>query len=513
MNLLRNKTVAFSAFGLCATVVPAFAQQNAGEPKRPNIVFIMSDDHACQAISAYGHGLNKTPNIDRIAKEGAIFTREFCTNSLCAPARAVILTGKFSHMNGKIDNRTPFEGNQQTFPKLLRNAGYQTAIVGKWHLMNDPQGFDYWNIVPGQGHYFNPDFIEMGEKKQVEGYATSLITKYSLDWIEKRDRSKPFCIMIFHKAPHRNWLPEEKYQNLYRDKNFPLPDTFYDDYTGRGTAAHKQEMQIVRDMRWGHDMKFEKDPYTGQQTDFKDISRFTPEQLKTWRKNYNPQNEAFIRDRPEGRELAEWKYQRYMRDYMACIQSVDDGVGEVLDYLNKNGLDKNTIVVYTSDQGFYLGEHGWFDKRFMYQESFRTPLMMKYPKEIKPGRVIDKMVQNIDFAPTILDYAGVSIPADMQGESIREVATGKNVKNWRDVVYYHYYEFPAEHAVRKHYGIQTDRYKLIHFYGDVDEWELYDLKKDPEEMRSVYDDPEYKKVCEEMHVKLKEIRQKYKDED
>ena len=227
MNLLRNKTVAFSAIGLCATVVPAFAQQNAGEPKRPNLVFIMSDDHACQAISAYGHGLNKTPNIDRIAKEGAIFTREFCTNSLCAPARAVILTGKFSHMNGKIDNRTPFEGNQQTFPKLLRNAGYQTAIVGKWHLMNDPQGFDYWNIVPGQGHYFNPDFIEMGEKKQVEGYATSLITKYSLDWIEKRDRSKPFCIMIFHKAPHRNWLPEEKYQNLYRDKNFVSPARWY----------------------------------------------------------------------------------------------------------------------------------------------------------------------------------------------------------------------------------------------------------------------------------------------
>jgi len=481
---------------------------------RPNIIYIMSDDHGYQAVSAYGYGINRTPNIDRLAKEGALFMNSFVANSLCAPSRATLLTGKFSHMNGKVDNVVTFNGDQETFPKLLQQAGYQTAIVGKWHLRSDPQGFDYWNVLPGQGQYYNPDFIEMGKKKRYEGYVTSLITQFAFHWLDSlRDPSKPFCLMIHEKAPHRNWLPDLKYLYLYDDKTFPFPDNFFDDYSGRGTPAHTQQMEVVRDMMWGHDMKFENDPYTGEPTNFMpNIRRFTDRQRETWRKAYTPRNEAFIKNKPEGKELARWKFNRYIKDYLRCIRSVDDAVGEVLDYLDKHNLTENTVVIYTSDQGFYLGEHGWFDKRWMYEQSLKMPLLMRYPKEIKPGTVVNAMVQNIDFAPTFLDYAGVTVPEDMQGMSFRKLVKGEQVP-WRDAIYYHYYEYPAVHMVKRHYGIRTERYKLIHFYYDVDEWELYDLQKDPEEMQSVYDDPAYADVRAVMQKKLQEIRSKYHDSD
>ncbi|MCX6228106.1 MAG: sulfatase [Bacteroidia bacterium] len=497
--------------GLCLAGLFATGAQKTSKQAPPNILFIMSDDHAYQAISAYGSGLNSTPNIDRIAKEGAIFNRAFVTNSICAPSRAVMLTGKYSHLNGKIDNSGPFDWTQQSFPKILQQNGYQTALVGKIHLPGIPTGFDYSNVLPGQGSYYNPDFIENGVKKRIPGYVTTITTDFALNWLDKqRDKSKPFCLLYHQKAPHRNWLPEEKYLNLYEDQDFPLPENFYDDYSGRGTAAHTQEMGIVKEMMWGHDMKFEFDPYTGKPGNFAEIKRMDEKQRAAWRAVYDPKNKAFIAANPKGKDFAKWKYLRYIRDYLKCIKSVDDGVGQVLDYLDKNGLTENTIVVYTSDQGFYLGEHGWFDKRFMYEESFRTPLLVRYPKEIKPGTVINQMVLNLDFAPTFLNYAGLKKEKEMQGESFRELLSGKQIKG-RDAIYYHYYEYPAVHYVKRHYGVRTDRYKLIHFYGGLDEWELFDLEKDPHEMKSVYGNPEYAKITENLKQKLKELRIKYKD--
>lgn len=509
-----NSIKLFTALGICSAGVLPACSSEAPKQTRPNIIFIMSDDHAYQAISAYGHGLNKTPNIDRIAKEGAIFTRACVTNSICAPSRAVMLTGKHSFVNGKVDNVFPFDWNQDNFAKQLQKSGYQTAMIGKIHLDGLPQGFDYSNVLPGQGQYYNPDFIENGVKKRYPGYVTTLTTQFALDWLDKkRDKTKPFCLLYHQKAPHRNWLPEEKYLDLYEDQDFQLPENFFDDYSGRGTAAHTQEMGIVKEMMWGHDMKFENDPYTNKPTNFiGDINRMDDKQREAWRNAYNKRNDEFLKLKPEGKELAKWKYLRYLRDYLKCIKSVDDGVGELLDYLDKNGLTENTIVIYTSDQGFYLGEHGWFDKRFMYEESFRTPLVMRYPKEIKPGTTISKLVQNLDFAPTFLDYAGVSTPKDMQGESFRKLVAGK-AGEWRDAVYYTYYEYPGVHAVKRHYGVATERYKLIHFYYDVDEWEMYDLQKDPHEMKSVYNDPAYAAVQKELHARLTELRKKYGDSD
>lgn len=509
-----NRTKTLTLLSLCAAGAMPVRTSSAPNQTRPNIIFIMSDDHAYQAISAYGHALNQTPNIDRIAKEGAIFNHGFVTNSICAPSRAVMLTGKFSHVNGKVDNMRPFDWNQQNFAKLLQRNGYTTAMIGKIHLEGSPQGFDYWNVLPGQGQYYNPDFIENGVKKRYPGYVTTLTTDFALNWLNNtRDKSKPFCLLYHQKAPHRNWLPEEKYLNLYEDQDFQLPETFFDDYDGRGSAAHTQEMGVVKDMMWGHDMKFENDPYTGEPTNFVgDIKRMDSTQRQAWRNAYNPRNEEFLKNKPEGKELAKWKYLRYLRDYLKCIKSVDDGVGQLLDYLDRNGLAENTIVIYTSDNGFYLGEHGWFDKRFMYEESFRTPLLMRYPKEIKPGTVIDQMIQNVDYAPTFLDYANVQVPEDMQGMSFRKIVQGEH-SEWRDAIYYQYYEYPSVHMVKRHYGVRTDRYKLIHFYYDVDEWELYDLEKDPREMKSVYNDPTYAEVQKMMHQRLADLRTKYGDSD
>jgi arylsulfatase A-like enzyme len=473
----------------------------------------MSDDHAYQAISSYGHGLNLTPNIDRLAEEGAIFTRACVTNSICAPSRAVMLTGKHSFINGKVDNVQPFDWDQDNFPKLLQANGYQTAMVGKIHLDGLPQGFDHSMVLPGQGHYYNPDFLVNGERKRFPGYVTDIITEHTLKWLkEQRDPDKPFCLLYHQKAPHRNWKPGPEYLTLYDDKTFDPPANYFDDYSGMGTAAKEQEMEIDGHARWGHDFKMIVDP-NGDSTGFyNELKRFSEEQRQEWLAAYTPKNEAMKEANMDEKEVALWKFNRYIKDYLRTIKSVDDGVGEVLDYLEEAGLSENTIVVYTSDQGFYLGEHGWFDKRFMYEESFRTPLLVRYPKEISSGTKIEKLVQNLDFAPTFLDYAGVEIPEGMQGESFRNLVAGK-ADEWRDAVYYTYYEYPSVHMVKRHYGVATDRYKLMHFYYDIDEWELYDLEEDPNEMNNVYGDEEYAEVQEMMHNKLTELRNKYGDSD
>jgi arylsulfatase A-like enzyme len=488
------------------------AQTNQGS--RPNIVYIMSDDHAYQAISAYGYGLNHTPNIDKLAEQGMLFTRAFVTNSICGPSRAVMLTGKHSNVNGFKDNHSTFDGSQQTVAKLLHNAGYQTAVVGKWHLISDPQGFDYWNIVPGQGDYYNPDFIENGVRKRVPGYVTNITTDFAIDWLDRRDKSKPFFLMYQQKAPHRNWMPEEKYYHLFDSVQFPVPQNYFDDYSSRTSAARSQEMEIARDMNYAYDLKLAfdlpKDKQTGLATLWQNIyNRFTPEEKKKWEDAYKPMVDSFNKANLSGKDLAVWKYQRYMKDYLRCIQSVDDNVGRLMDYLKANGLDKNTIVVYTSDQGFFLGEHGWFDKRWMYEESFRTPLIIKWPGVTNKKITTSSMVQNLDFAETILDMAGLPVPADMQGKSMVPLLKGKQKGNVHDALYYHFYE-NQEHKVSKHIGVRTDRYKLIYFYENK-EWELYDLEKDKSEMKNVYDDPSYKKIVKSMKLQLKQLKEQYKD--
>jgi len=509
MNINIFKTILLI---FAATAIISCSTQKQ-ENQRPNILFIMSDDHAYQAISAYGHGLNQTPNIDRLAEQGAIFTRACVTNSICAPSRAVLLTGKHSFINGKVDNMFPFDWDQPNFPKLMQANGYETAMIGKIHLDGIPQGFNFSMVLPGQGQYYNPDFLINGEKVRKEGYCTEIITETMLDWLKnKRDPNKPFCALYHQKAPHRNWLPAPKYVNLYDDITFDPPANFFDDYEGRGRAAKEQEMEIDGHATWGHDFKLIVDP-DGDTTEFyNDIKRMNEEQRANWMAAYESENQEFLDKKLEGKELAIWKYNRYIKDYLRCIKSVDDGVGEVLDYLEEAGLAENTIVIYTSDQGFYLGEHGWFDKRFMYEESFRTPLLVRYPKEIKPGTKIDKLVQNLDFAPTFLDYAGIEIPQDMQGESFRNLVSGKTGE-WRDAVYYTYYEYPSVHMVKRHYGVATDRYKLMHFYYDIDEWEMYDLETDPSEMKNIYNDPAYADVQKMMHERLTELRTKYGDSD
>jgi arylsulfatase A-like enzyme len=513
MNQIKLTCASVFALAVILAGCNSESRESETEKSPPNIVFIMSDDHAYQAISAYGHGLNETPNIDRLAEEGAIFTRSTVTNSICAPSRAVILTGKHSFINGKVDNVQPFDWDQDNFAKMLQKAGYATAMIGKIHLDGLPQGFDHSMVLPGQGEYYNPDFLVNGESQRFEGYVTDITTEYALKWLnEGRDKDKPFLLIYNQKAPHRNWKPAPEYLTLYDDKTFTPPGNFFDDYEGRGTAAKTQEMEIDGHAEWGHDFKLKTGP-DGEPTGFENqLKRMNEEQRKLWDEAYESKNQEFLDAKLEGEELALWKYNRYIKDYLRTVQSVDDGVGEVLDYLEKNGLAENTIVVYTSDQGFYLGEHGWFDKRFMYEESFRTPLLIRYPAEIKPGTVIDKLVQNLDFAPTLLDYAGVEIPDAMQGESFKNLVNG-STDEWRDAVYYTYYEYPSEHMVKRHYGVATDRYKLMHFYYDIDEWEMYDLEKDPSEMNNVYDDPEYAEIKAQMHEKLESVRTQYGDSD
>jgi len=492
---------------------------------RPNIILIMADDHAYQAISAYSDHLIETPNIDRIASEGMLFSNACVTNSICAPSRAVIFTGKHSHLNGKIDNRFPFDTTQVTFPQLLQQGGYQTAIFGKLHFGNNPKGFDQFKILPGQGNYYNPDFITKDEGKiSVEGYTTDVITDFTLDWLqEERDPEKPFFLAFWHKAPHREWLPPERYYKEYIKKTFPEPPTLFDDYEGRGTAAREAEMNLLTYMNWAGDSKIYPEvmdelgiPETSnwdKRALEGNLGRMTPEQRAAWDAVYGPMNEDFKKIYPSmtEKEKMQWRYQRYMQDYLGSIAAVDDNVGRLLDYLDESGLAENTLVIYTSDQGFYLGEHGWFDKRFIYEESFKTPLLARWPGVIEPGSVSDQMVQNLDFAETILDVAGIAVPLDMQGKSFVPLLRGEDASWDRDAVYYHYYEYPAVHMVKRHYGIVTREFKLVHFYYDVDEWELYDRLKDPMEMKSVYNAPAYADTVKDLKARLAEIRLKYKD--
>ena len=484
----------------------------ADAPRRPNILMIYCDDHAYQAISAYqtvsayGLKLNETPNIDRLAREGMRFDNCFVTNSICGPCRAVIQTGKYSHRNGFFCNGNRFDGAQQTFPKLLQKAGYQTAVIGKWHLGEHmkPQGYDYSEVLIGQGPYYNPPMLLNGRRVQHTGYTTEIITQRALDWLEKkRDPAKPFLLMCQHKAPHRNWQPGPDYLNMYDDATIPEPDTLFDDYSDRGTPAKTQDMSIAKTMT-DYDLKLVPP------------RNLTPGQLKAWKKAYDPKNKAFREANLQGKDLVRWKYQRYMKDYLRCIAAVDDSVGRVLRYLDDHGLTDNTVIVYSSDQGFYVGEHGWFDKRWIYEESLRTPLLVRWPGVVKPGSTNRAIVSNLDFAGTFLDLAGVDVPADMQGHSLRPLLEGRAPADWRKSFYYQYYEYPAVHSVRRHYGVATDRYRLVHFYpsrwdpNPIDEWEMYDVKSDPKQMHSVYGDPKYAKVQSELEQELGRLRRELK---
>ncbi|WP_153555302.1 sulfatase family protein [Roseimaritima sediminicola] len=483
----------FAGLLLAATLAPLGV---AADGDRPNILYIMSDDHGYQALSCYGSEIIDTPHMDRIAKEGMRFDRAFVTNSICGPSRAVMLTGKHSHINGFTRNGKRFDGSQPHLGKYMRQAGYQTAVIGKWHLGTDPTGFDYYHVLRGQGPYYNPNMLTSNGPVQHTGYTTDIITDVTLNWLkEQRNEDEPFMLIYQHKAPHRNWMPGPDHLNDFDDVTIPEPDTLFDDYSGRTSPARNQTMTIAEHLS-PHDLKLVPQ------------RRLNEEQTKVWNEAYEEKNRKFREANLTGKDLVRWKYQRYVKDYLRCVQSVDDNVGRVLDYLDESGLAENTIVVYTSDQGWYLGEHGWYDKRWMYEESFRTPLMVRWPGKIQPGSTSDQMVMNLDFAPTLLDAAGLEVPEDMQGKSFVPVLDGSQEGSFRDAVYYHYYEFPGPHSVAKHYGVRTDRYKLIHFY-DVGTWELFDLEKDPKELTSVYDAPQYAEVQADLKEKLKELREQY----
>ncbi len=524
-----NKESVLFLLGLAGVITPAKGQDT--NKKALNIVYIMSDDHAQQMVSAYDKRYIETPNIDRLTKNGVRFTQSFVANSLSGPSRACMLTGKHSHLNGKKNNehKSQFNQNQQTMPKLLQAGGYETALFGKLHLEGIPQGFDKWFMLPGQGDYYDPHFItpkddKSLEKVQVQGYVTDIITDKSLEWLDKEhDKTKPFALFIHHKATHRNWMADTLDLEAYEDKVFPIPATFYDDYEGR-LAAEKQEMNIYKDMNLVYDLKMLKKGektkglgcYYSYNNDKDGIhGRLRPEVKARFDEFYGPISQEFYQAKLEGKALAEWKYQRYMRDYAKVVKSLDRNIGRVIDYLEKNDLLDNTLIVYTSDQGFYMGEHGWFDKRFMYEESMRTPLVMHLPKSLKKRGDVKELVQNIDYAPTFLDMAGLDIPEDMQGESLLPLLKDNDEpENWkRQDLYYQFYEYPGEHQVRRHYGIRTKRFKLMHFYGDIDTWELYDLKNDPQELNNLYGKEEYKAIAEGLKSCLKSLRLKYKADE
>lgn len=486
----------------------AFSQQS----QKPNIVVIISDDHAYQAISAYGNNsLMQTPSIDRLAKEGAIFTQAYVNNSLCGPSRAAFLSGKFSHANGFKDNtKSDFDFNQDIFVKGLQKAGYQTAWVGKMHLGDSiPQGLDYYNILPGQGQYYNPDFIETGNKrKHYTGYISNVISDISEEWLNKRDKDKPFCLVIGHKATHRTWMPDTQDLGRFDNENFNLPKSFYDNYASR-EAAQVQDMTVEKTMRLGPDLKmFESREQADKQGGLK---RMTDEQRKQWDAYYDKIYADFKKQNLKGKALTEWKFQRYLKDYLATAASLDRNIGRTLDYLDKNGLAENTIVIYMSDQGFYMGEHGWFDKRFMYEESYRTPMVMRYPGVVKPGTRINDLIMNIDLGPTFLEAAGASIPKATHGQSFLSLLKNKSYKS-RDAIYYHYYE-NGEHAVSPHFGVKTKRYKLIRFYEKVESWELFDLQSDPDEMKNIYGQKGTEKITAQLKSRLSALIKQYGDQE
>jgi len=473
--------------------------QLAHAQQKPNIIIIISDDHAFQTIGAYGSTYAKTPNIDRLAREGVVFDRAYVTNSLCGPSRATLLTGKYSHKNGfKENENSTFDHSQNTFVKELQSAGYRTAWIGKQHLGDRPEGFDFFSILDGQGNYFNPVFINQdGSREKVDGYVSDIITDKSEKWLDTLSADKPFCLVIGHKATHRSWLPDPKDFGTYDQVDIPLPDNFDDAYAGRKAAAI-QEMSIAKDMQLAYDLKM----YPSKEAMRKDydFARFSDEQFEAYYKYYKPIQDEFYRKAPKGKELLEWKYKRYMIDYLNTSASLDRNIGQVLDYVDRKGLEKNTIVIYLSDQGFYMGEHGWFDKRFIYEESFRTPMIMRMPNSGNKGEHIKSMVMNVDIAPTLLEMTGTAIPQDMQGKSFVKIL--KNPKtSTRKQLYYHYYE-DGVHAVSPHFGISDGRFKLVRFYGKVDSWELYDLKADPREMNNIFDNDSSKKIVAKMKKEL-----------
>ncbi len=555
---MDNKSLLSFAALSCIAATAQAQHKAAAATQRPNIVYIMCDDHAFQCISAYGSPISKlapTPNIDRIAERGMRFDRAFVENSLSTPSRACLMTGLYSNQNGQRQLGEGIDTTRTFFTEQLQQAGYQTAVVGKWHMGCDPKGFDYYHIYNDQGQYYNPQYRGTdtdGKYIVEEGYSTDLTTDHALSFIEHRDASKPFCLLLHHKAPHRNWLANTKYFGMYDNVTFPLPETFYDDYETRGSAVRTQKMSVTKDMRWEQDFKVQEmldtanaDSWDSYLSLMNEVNRMNPEQRIAWGKYYFPRNRRLLEARLTGKELDEWKYQNYIRDYMSVIKSVDESVGRVLDYLDSHGLTDNTIIVYTSDQGFYMGEHGWFDKRFMYEESLRTPLLIAYPGHIQPGTVCNKLVQNIDYAPTFLDLAGISKPKELPGRSLTPLfKAGDKVKGWRNSIYYHYYDYPTYHMVRKHDGVRTDRYKLIHFYGAggldavkenkyqrqpgtrehgcmtyltslgyfepkdsaVNYNELYDLQADPHELNNLYGKPGYEKITKQLQKQLTDYR-------
>lgn len=495
-------------------VAPHIAK--AQEAQRPNILLITTDDHALQAIGAYGHPITKlapTPNIDRLAQEGTLFVENYCANSISGPSRASILTGKHSHANGFMSNNgKEFNTDQPLISTLLQEGGYQTATIGKWHLNVQPAGFDFYKILNDQGEYNNPDFITADSTEQSVGYVTHLITQYSKEWLESIDNDKPFFLMMQHKAPHRNWIPEEKYYRLFEGVEFPVPENYFDNYEGR-KAAQEQEMNIYRDAYEGHDLKMvqgiDSDSLLYDRWPHVFFGRMTEKERTTFLEAYRERNNDYYLTERSEEEKAIWKLQRYLQDYLACVRSVDDSVGEIYAYLEENGLLDNTIVIYTSDQGFYLGEHGWFDKRWMYEETFRMPLIVRNPFVEQCGTTVDAMTQNIDFAPTMLEMASLDIPEEMQGLSFLPLLSGeKSKKGWRKSLYYHYYEYPGFHSVKAHNGVKMGQYKLIHFYKD-NNWEMYDIKSDPTEMKNIYGDKKYSKIQKRLHKEMERLIDEY----
>ena len=501
MKLFLNKNNSILALLVMAGV---FATSSVEAAKRPNVVFIFTDDHSAHAISAYGSRVNKTPHIDRIAQEGMRFKKCYVTNAICGPSRAVILTGKHSHLNGFFQNgRSPFDGSQPTFPKLLRKVGYETAMIGKWHLKSVPTGFDHFDVLIGQGPYYNPPMRTTNAAGEVvveknTGYTTDLVTDKALDWLkEERKSEKPFMLMLQHKAPHRNWQPGPAHLNSFDDIEIPEPETLWDDYSGRSKAAANQTMTIARHLS-KNDLKLNAGP-----------NNLTPEQKKLWDAAYQPKNDAFRNANLQGKDRIKWMYQRYIKDYLRCVQSVDDNIGRVLKYLDDTGLADNTVVIYSSDQGWYLGEHGWYDKRWMYEESLVMPLVIRWPGVVEPGSINDDIVSNLDFAETFLDIAGAGIPREMQGRSFLPILKGRTPADWRKTFYYHYYEFPGAHSVARHYGVTDGHYKLINFYENKD-WEMFDLTADPNELQSIYGRKEYVGIQSRLEKELVRLRQYYR---
>lgn len=484
---------------LATVLLPLFPATAATKP--PNILFIMSDDHAAHAISAYGSLVNQTPNIDRLAKEGMRFDDVFCVNSICSPSRATILTGKYSHLNG-VPTFNRFDGSQPTVAKYLQAAGYYTGMIGKWHLGSDPTGFDFWRILPGQGIYFNPAFIGPDGRKVIDGYVTDITADLAMEFMKSCPAGKPFFLMCHNKAPHRPWDPDEKHKAQFAGKKIPEPKTLRDNYDTRTDAIRECTQKVFNDMT-RLDLKLQ------PPADLKGKAR------TDWLNVKPTEVEIEVDGKKKtltGDELNNWKYQRYMQDYLACIQSIDDNVGRLLDFLSNTGLATNTVVIYTSDQGFFLGDHGLYDKRFMYEPSIKMPFIVRWPGVTKPGSTQDAMVINPDFSATFMKIAGLPVPADMQGRSLIPLLKGGKPADWRTSYYYRYYHDPGDHNTRAHYGVRTTTHKLIYFWKK-DQWELYDLVKDPDELHNIYNDPAQKETVAKLKTELYRLKKEVKDDD